>query len=348
MSNAIHIGIVGLNFGRHILNGLAAEDNKRYFKPVAVCDMNLDKANAIAAASNLQSYDNLDSLLTRDDIPVIGLFTGPTGRAELIRKIIRSGRDVITTKPFETDALAARDVLAEAARLGRRILMNSPAPEAHPCLRQIEAWQSTHALGRPVAFRGEVTASYRETSDGSWMDDPQRCPAAPLTRLGIYLINDIITLFGRVVEVQVTTSRIFTGRPTPDNAQLSLLFENHAIGSIFASFCVENGQQYGNSMTLHYERGTILRNTGLYDYGKTDGFSELRMTCVRGEQQCTREEWTFPGTSGHYAWSLMHRILLDPACNPIPQFEIVHGIEVLESMIRAERSGRSETVTSTP
>jgi predicted dehydrogenase len=180
------------------------------------------------------------------------------------------------------------------------------------------------------------------------MDDPQRCPAAPLTRLGIYLINDIISLFGRVLEVQVTTSRIFTGRPTPDNAQLSLLFENHAIGSIFASFCVENGQQYGNSMTLHYERGTILRNTGLYDYGKVDGFSELRMTCVKSSQQCSKEEWSFPGTSGHYQWALMHRILLDPACNPIPQFEIVHGIEVLESMARAERSGRRETVTSTP
>jgi hypothetical protein len=44
----------------------------------------------------------------------------------------------------------------------------------------------------------------------------------------------------------------------------------------------------------------------------------------------------------------MHQILLNPACNPIPQFEIVHGIEVLESMKRAERSGRSEPVTSTP
>jgi predicted dehydrogenase len=180
------------------------------------------------------------------------------------------------------------------------------------------------------------------------MDDPQRCPAAPLTRLGIYLINDIVTLFGRVLEVQVTTSRMFTGRPTPDNAQLSLLFENHAIGSIFASFCVENGQHYGNSMTLHYERGTILRNTGLYDYGKANGFTELRMTCVKGNQQCTREEWTIPSTSGHYPWALMHQILLNPACNPIPQFEIVHGIEVLESMKRAERSGRSEPVTSTP
>src|SRR5205807_937126 len=106
-------------------------------------------------------------------------------------------------KPFELDSVAARSVLEEARALGRMIFINSPSPECPAYLTQIRRWHEEHMLGRPVGCRGEMLVSYREKADGRWLDDPALCPAAPLFRIGIYTLNDLVRVFGRVESVQV-------------------------------------------------------------------------------------------------------------------------------------------------
>src|SRR5690606_35100525 len=120
------IGIVGLNFGRHILDQLARDDVKLHLRLAAVCDMDALKAADYATRFGVKAYTSIDDLIADPAIPAIGLFTGPVGRAALIRKIIHAGKDVITTKPFETDPDAALDVLREARSIGRVVHLNSP------------------------------------------------------------------------------------------------------------------------------------------------------------------------------------------------------------------------------
>ena len=157
----IPIGVVGLNFGRHIVNTqLSTGAGTPFFKLAALCDMDVKRAAELAAPLGIKAYGSLDSLLSDPSIPAIALYTGPSGRAELLRKIIRAGKDVMTTKPFEEDPEAARAVLAEARRLGRTIHLNSPAPVLPPDLAQIKQWQGDHDLGQPVACRvGRVGSS---------------------------------------------------------------------------------------------------------------------------------------------------------------------------------------------
>jgi hypothetical protein len=54
-------------------------------------------------------------LIADPNIPVIGLYTGPVGRAALIHRIIEAGKDVMTTKPFELDSEAALAVMLPMA-----------------------------------------------------------------------------------------------------------------------------------------------------------------------------------------------------------------------------------------
>jgi predicted dehydrogenase len=251
----------------------------------------------------------------------------------------------MTTKPFELDPAAARDVLEEARSLGRTIHMNSPPPDMPGYLSQIQRWQQEYSLGRPISCRGEVLASYREKADGRWLDDPALCPAAPIFRLGIYLINDLVRLFGQVSAVQIITSRIFTERPTADNAQLGLLFENKAIGSIYASFCVENGQHYANSLTLNYERGTIYRNVLPVDFGEAGNSSRLLLIAASGKNQLVRQEWKSSEISGDYSWEAFHDAVTKRRQVAMPVEEIVSGVEVIAAMARAEISGKTESVS---
>ena len=327
------IGIIGLNFGRHILEQLKLEHVSRNFRLAAVCDLDAAKATDYATRYGVKSFTSLDALLADPEIPVIGLFIGPVGRAAVIRRIIKAGKDVMTTKPFETDPEAALEVLHEARRLGRVVHLNSPSPTPPEDLAQILTWVKDHKLGAPVGARADVWASYREKADGTWYDDPAKCPVPPIFRLGIYLINDLVQLFGPVRDVHVLQSRIFTGRPTADNGQLGLLFENGAIGNIFASFCVNDGDHYRNTLTLNFENGTIYRNAGPDRVGNQ---SELSLVMNRANKREIAARAIVAGTSGAYQWDVFARAVRgEKLKNETTPEQIVAGIRIIQSMSAA-------------
>lgn len=341
----VKIGIIGLNFGRWIIEDLNKSPAKDYFELAAVCDRDEAKARDFGTRLGVKAYTSIQQLLEDGDIPVVGLFTGPVGRAELLRTIIQAGKDVMTTKPFELDPPAARKILEEADDLGRVIQLNSPSPMPRQHLLKINEWRKEHDLGAPVSCYGEVLASYREKPDGTWYDDPELCPTAPIFRLGIYLINDLVHLFGGVQSVQVTSSRLFTERPTPDNAQLGLLFKNKAIGNIYATFCVDDGQPYANSLILHFERGTIHHNIRpVSEVGKSNSTSRLTLVTKKSSEKILVEDCDLPSIGHGYQWELFHAAVTRTQEIPTPVDDIVQGVEVISAMIRAQRSGGTETV----
>ena len=332
----VPIGVVGLNFGRHIVNDqLSTGPGARFFKLAALCDIDQEKVSALASPLGVKAYTSLDDLISDPAIPAIGLYTGPNGRAGLLRKIIRAGQDVMTTKPFENDPEAALAVLEEARQLGRTIHLNSPGPVLPPDLARIKQWQDTYQLGQPVACRSDVWVQYREEADGSWYDDPAKCPVAPIFRLGIYAINDLVALFGEAERVQVLSSRLFTGRPTPDNAQLGIRFKSGALANIFASFCVGDGDHYRNSLVLNFEHGTVYRNSGPIRGEPLTEESELSLVIRKDGRRHLAEQATVPA-SGEYRWDLFHRAIRgEPIPDLLPVTAVVGGLKIIRAMSEA-------------
>lgn len=339
----LNIGFVGLRWGGHVAETLLSGPLRDLCTVTAVCDTDTSLATDFSRRHGLPRYGSIDELLADPAIDAVGLFTSPVGRAELLHRIIRAGKDVMTTKPFELDPIAARNVLEEAQRLGRTIHLNSPAPVWGADLRQIQQWQAEFDLGRPISCRGEMLASYREQADGRWLDDPSLCPVAPVFRIGIYAINDLTRLFGPVSHVQALDSRIFTGRPTADNGQLSLVFANGALGSVHASFCVENGQHYANSAILNFERGTIWRNVFPVGFDTAAATSRLLLATTRGREVVTRE-LELPEEAGAYQWAAFYDAVTGRGTVNARIDEIVHGVEILAAMARAAKGGKTEPV----
>jgi predicted dehydrogenase len=225
----LKLGVCGLAYGRKNLLRLLRSPEARFVKLLAVCDHDPRRLAAAAQELNCDGYASLDALLDRPEIEAIALFTPPAGRAELIRKIIRRGKHVMTTKPIELEADAALAVLNEARRLRKVVVLNSPAPVLGEDLLQVQRWQREHDLGELIFAQTDCWYSSHEEPDGSWYDDPARCPAAPIFRLGIYGINDIIALLGEPDSLHVHLARRLTGRNMPDVGQLSLRFANGAM-----------------------------------------------------------------------------------------------------------------------
>jgi predicted dehydrogenase len=341
----VSIVIVGLNFGRHIVDELTRDGGIPDLRIVGLCDLDLDKAKKMAAEhGGLNVYDSLNAVLADPNVDAVGLYTGPDGRAKLLSTIINAGKDVMTTKPFELDVDAAIAVLEEARILGRVIHLNSPRPGISPDAAVIQDWREKYDLGAPVAARAEVWAHYREEADGGWYDDPEKCPVAPVFRLGIYLINDLVRIFGRARRVGVMGTRLFTGRPTPDNGQLSIEFENGALANVFASFCVRDGDHYRNGLTLNFERGTIYRNVG-----PQRGTADAEMAIVTNKEMWAprelKETKEVDNISGKYDWAGFAAAVRKEADAPTYEIEhIVEPIRIINAMTRAEQSGRIEKV----
>ena len=332
----IKMGVVGLRFGRYMIEEIQAQPANNFFEIAAVCDLDAFKAEEMAKKLGVAAYYSLDSLLENKDVAVIALFTGPAGRAELIRKIIRAGKDVMTTKPFESNAANALEVLREAKGLGRVVHLNSPSPLPSEDLSIIFNWIEKYKLGRPIACRSDVWINYkeREQPSGDWQDDPELCPAAPIYRLGIYAISDLIRILGEPECVSVMQSRIFTGRPTSDNAQLSIKFKNNSIANIFASFCINDGHYYKNSMILNYDNGTIYKNVGPSKKGEP---YKLEVVANDGE---ILDSATFSEHSGIYQWENFYKAVRgEKLPGEISPEEITVGVRIVEAMKKAQKTG---------
>lgn len=255
--------VVGLNFGKWVIdNELLEGKGKDYIDFYGVCDLNQQKAQEFAQKYGVKYYAEYDQVLADQDVEAVILITGPIGRAALVKKAILAKKPVMTTKPFDISSQQTLEVLRLAEKEKIPVFMNSPTPVAKDEIRVIENWIRKYNLGRPVSYYAETYCSYWEQPDGSWYDDPKKCPVAPIYRLGIYLLNDLCRFFSPAEKIQVLQSRLHTKRPTVDNAQLSILHKDGTIGTVFASFCIDDLQYYRCSMQLHFEKGTIYKNVG--------------------------------------------------------------------------------------
>jgi len=336
MSAPIPLAVIGCKFGAHLARELDAASGG-LFRVRTVCDLNADLAQALADELGVEAVTDHRKILADPSIPVVVVLTSPEGRSSFLHEIIAAGKDVMTTKPFDIDAAAAHRVLTEARSLGRVIQLNSPAAAIPDDLLTILEWEKKYDLGRPVYFYGSVHADYNEAADGNWYDDPKKCPAPPIFRLGIYLINDLQTLWGATRSVRVLETRLRTGRPTADNAILSLEMENNAVGAIAASFCVNDGDHYRNSLQLSYERGTIYRNMGPQ---RTALHSECELQLIQESGGArTIVATTHVQSNAHqYNWAAFAEAISRrelPSSNYIAR--IVNGIKTVDLITNEER-----------
>jgi predicted dehydrogenase len=158
------------------------------------------------------------------------------------------------------------------------------------------------------------------------------------------LINDLVRLIGPAEAVQVMQSRLFTGRPTVDNAQLGIRFRDGALANIFASFCVRDGDFYRNSMVFNFENGTIYRNTG--PQRGTGGQSELALVQADSENRRKLvDQAQVSGGSGEYQWEAFVRaVRSETLAGAVTPEQVADGLRVIRAMGEALRGAGTAPV----
>jgi predicted dehydrogenase len=203
----------------------------------------------------------------------------------------------------------------------------------------IREWVDSGSIGTPVLAQANTWVNYGATEpDGTWYDNPQRCPAAPIFRIGIYMLNNLLQVFGEPVEVQVTAQRFLTKRPTPDNASLTIGFADGGIVNIVASFAIGGPDTYKSAMTIGGTKGVIYFASG--PQPRDGGGTKIVLST---DDRLERRELT--GASGDYDWDFFaKRVRGEIRQDVTTPMDIVRAIHVVRAMSAAESSGETVRV----
>jgi len=149
----------------------------------AIADRTIEKARGVADAHGIADVvGSLDELLALDIDAVVNLLPGPDHYAAS-RRILESGRHLVTEKPI-TSSLAEADELLEIAERSGLYVIAAPADMLASEWRRARDLVARGAIGK-VAF-ARVQSSHAGAAGLSWPVDP-----APFYREGVGALLDL-------------------------------------------------------------------------------------------------------------------------------------------------------------
>jgi predicted dehydrogenase len=199
------------------------------------------------------------------------LTTPPNARAEIVGRLAAAGKPILMEKPVErTPAGATRLVeLCEAKGVPLGIVLQHRARPVVAELRRVMA-----DLGPLVAAEVSVPwwrpqAYYDEPGRGTYARDG----GGVLISQAIHTLDLMLSLTGPVVSVNAMVATTgFHRMEAEDFVCAGLRFANGAVGQLFATTASFPGR--GETITLHFRRGSVRLEAGVLRIDLQDGTSE--------------------------------------------------------------------------
>ena len=233
---------------------------------VAVVDVDLPRADALAAERGGRPYASLAEALANEEIDVVSVCT-PTGlHGTVAIEALKAGRNVIIEKPAEVTVEKTDEIIAaqrEAGTLVSVISQHRFDPATEVAVAAIEAGE----LGRLTSgiasidwWRGQ---SYYDSGDwrGTWELDG----GGALMNQGVHTVDLLIAAMGRPVEVFAYTGAVAHERiETEDVAAAVVKFESGALGVIHATTAAYPG--LSARVHVHGDRGSVVLDDDQLSY----------------------------------------------------------------------------------
>jgi predicted dehydrogenase len=325
----------------------------------AIADRDLDKARAVAEAHDIgRAVGSLDDLLALDLDAVVNLLPGPM-HFTASRRILSSGRHLITEKPI-TGTLAEADELLDLADRRGLYVVAAPADMLASEWARARDLVRRGALGK-VAF-ARVQSSHAGAASLSWPVDPSqfyREGVGALLDLAVYGLTQVTGVLGPARRVSALSGITVPERPVrggpfdgmtipvsaPDNNLILMDFGDSTFAVVDGTFNVVGSRS--PRMEVFGLEGTLLVNR--------DDVAAPPVEVYRLEAAPGMAGWISPQTyeifpvgSDRFA-ELARGVLIEHLADCIrdgvqPIASGRHARHVLELMLAAQQSAREGRV----
>lgn len=228
-----------------------------------VCDLDPERAAALAGDHGAREFTDLDRALATVDAPVVVNLTGHAAHAAVTEQALTAGRHVYSQKPLALDADRARELVATARRRGLGLAC---APAVGPAQR---------LAGRTLADgrTGTVRLCYAHAHVGrvtEWHDRPASfLEVGPLYDGGVYPLALLVAWFGPVERVRTADSLgVWPDREdrtpsAPSHIEATLAFADGPVARLSASLYVPHRAREFYGLEFHGDDGSVyLGDTG--------------------------------------------------------------------------------------
>jgi alcohol dehydrogenase (NADP+) len=319
----------------------------------ATTDLDIERAEALAAEHDATAYEELEMLLEQTSASTVVNLTSHAAHAPVTRECLEAGLHVYSEKPLALDTSTARELVDLAADRERYLAC---APFALDGDAQQLTWQLLED-GR----LGTVRVGYANCHIGrltEWHDDPQSfLEVGPLFDGAVYPLSVLTAYFGPVEAVETAHSSQLLREhehdgerftvDTPDQTVAMLRFATGTWIQLTASAYVPYQTKHFNSIEFHGDDGSLfLRNCGDTDAPEaTPSVEYARLGTdylpVRRQSEPNPLDRAHPLVA--LESSLRSGGALPPSLDPV---RAAHTVAVIEAIQEAAETGDSVSVSA--
>ena len=265
------IAVVGAGvIGTH--HGLVISQLADRIQLVAVADINIERAERLAAERGGRPFASLTDALAAVDIDIVVVCT-PTGRhGEVAMEALAAGKHVIVEKPAEITVERTDEIIEAQQKAGTLVTVISqhrfdPATDVTlAAIERGELGRLTSGIASIDWWRGQ---SYYDSGDwrGTWALDG----GGALMNQGHHSIDLLVWFLGEPVEVFARTNRLAHERiEVEDVAVATIRFADGALGVVHATTAAYPGLRA--SVGVYGERGSaVLEDDRLVYFHAAEG-----------------------------------------------------------------------------
>lgn len=233
-----------------------------------ICGRDPGRAQARAEQWDIDWWSvDTDEFLDPDRLDAVVVATTDDTHEPFTLAAIERGLHVLCEKPTALTAVGAQR-MADAATAAERITLVPFTYRYMPTSQYVKRLIDEGFVGRPFQLGMRYHAGFARNGEYSWRFDADGAGSGVLGDLGPHWLHVARWLLGEVTHIGATTGRMVDRDPRPDgseyerandHAQMTVRFENGAIGSLLVSAVCHEGTEFGQThhIDLHGEDGTI-------------------------------------------------------------------------------------------
>jgi len=242
---------------------------------VAVCDIVLSKADALASKYNAKAYQSIDDLLKNEDIDLVAICSPNGLHAEHSIKALKAGFHVLCEKPLAINVNDCGEMI-KAAESSNKRLFAIKQNRYNPPVTAVKEAIENGVLGK--IYSVQLSCFWNRNPDyyaNSWKGTASLDGGTLFTQFS-HFIDLLYWMIGDVKRTYALTGN-FNHQDTiefEDTGVVALEFYNGALGTI--NYTVNSyGKNMEGSLTIFGEKGTV-KIGGQYlnelEYQNIEGF----------------------------------------------------------------------------
>ncbi|TLM81264.1 Gfo/Idh/MocA family oxidoreductase [Pseudarthrobacter sp. NamE2] len=349
MGKPLKVGIVGC--GAIIAQYLANFRKLNDLELVAVADLDMARAQAVAGQYEGVRALSVDELLAADDVELVLNLTIPAAHAEVALKAIAAGKSVYGEKPLAATTQEARQVL-DAAKEAGVVVGCAPDTVLGTGIQTARKAIDDGLIGAPISASATMVTPGHER----WHPNPDfyyQPGGGPLLDMGPYYVTALVTLLGPVVSVvgagSHTRNERTIGSGPRQGEKIPVTTDSHvtgvlthasgALSTLFMSFDAVKSKS--PNIEIHGERGSLV----VPDPNHFDG--EVQLFSLGADA------WETLPVSAGYVDAGRGFGIADLATTPAGSEPraggalAYHALEVMESVLASAQSGSAVRIGST-